>query len=495
MPRSPLPRRTSPRNDQIRSPSPSTTLNVRPRRAGSTAASANRSAQFSTCVIGTWVGGPMTRWSREIWMPERREVRVVPAPDEARAEHGQLPAVGGAGPAHHALLPGLGDGVAVALVEVGNGLESASPRPGCPGWRSSRRPRSCWPAPPAGSRSGPSPRAAAPCRPPSRRTGRPRPRSPPPRGAPAPPPRRRPGPGPRRRRRSARTTSTEAGQPSRLHPGAGRTRARTSTPRPKQGGDHVPAEEPRGAGDQDLHGRPPSRPPASRSGWAAGASSSGLERLDHPVHLQHLVERHRRLGAALERAVDPGEQLEQPLVAPGATGELAHAACRPPPAPRPVPSASPLMNGRSGFGPGRSPSKVTPGLEEVGAGLHPAVDPEPEGVGLGRGAETERRRSRVRPRPRPGTRRSAGRWRRAWSTASGPSGAGRRRGAPARRGGGGSRRWRPPLSARRGMGEFGSAKPAGPRMSRQRLTSTCTTLPSSPALDAAEDSAAARLKR
>ncbi len=45
----------------------------------------------------------------------------------------------------------------------------------------------------------------------------------------------------------------------------------------------------------------------------------------------------------------------------------------------------------------------------------------------------------------------------------------------------------PPASVSAGCGELGSAKPPGPRISRQMNTSTCVTAPNSPELDASQD--------
>ena len=56
-------------------------------------------------------------------------------------------------------------------------------------------------------------------------------------------------------RRSALKTSTEEGQPSASRRAAGRTRARTSTPRASSAADHVPAEESVRAGDKRPHSR------------------------------------------------------------------------------------------------------------------------------------------------------------------------------------------------------------------------------------------------
>ena len=53
----------------------------------------------------------------------------------------------------------------------------------------------------------------------------------------------------------------------------------------------------------------------------------------------------------------------------------------------------------------------------------------------------------------------------------------------------------PPGSASAGMGALGSANPPGPRMSRQMLTSTWTTLPNSPLSMRRRISLWARLKR
>ena len=45
----------------------------------------------------------------------------------------------------------------------------------------------------------------------------------------------------------------------------------------------------------------------------------------------------------------------------------------------------------------------------------------------------------------------------------------------------------PPARVSAGCGELGSAKPLGPRMSRQMSTSTCVTAPNSPDVDASQD--------
>ena len=180
---------------------------------------------------------------------------MIASPDEAGAEHGEVPAVLLGETSRHPLLPPFGDGVAVARVDVRRPLQRRVLVENRGASSCSRRPRSCCTAPAAGRRCRPSHPAAARCRPRFRRIAR--------------PPRRRPRPPdgsirrrPRRRvessrevRRSALKISTEDGQPSASRRVAGRTMARTSMPRASSALDHVPPEEAVGAGDEGSHGR------------------------------------------------------------------------------------------------------------------------------------------------------------------------------------------------------------------------------------------------
>ena len=154
-------------------PSSSTTLKVSPRARGSVAASAKRSG----AVLHVGHRDVRQRTDHQVefahLLPERSEVRVVPSPDEARAEHREVPAVLGrrlaARPA-----PARTWRSSSRHARRGPGrARAARSRRACPSIGSSRRPRSCSPAPPACSRSAPSPEQPLRCRPPWPRTGRP----------------------------------------------------------------------------------------------------------------------------------------------------------------------------------------------------------------------------------------------------------------------------------------------------------------------------------
>ena len=152
-----------------------------------------------------------------------------------------------------------------------------------------------------------------------------------------------------------------------------------------------------------------------------------------------------------------------------------------------LPSSRPLKKGRSGFGHVARAVEGEPRLEQVGGGLHPLpVHAQPEGVWLRAGAEAQRRGATLRVHH--GAEFVERQRRR---LALGPDRLGRavrpheRCASDARCGR--KSAMAPPASLSAGCGELGSAKPLGPRMSRQMSTSTCVTAPNSPDLDASQD--------
>ena len=102
----------------MRSPGPSTTFKVWPRARGSD----RRQGEDVGAVLHVGHRYAGQRTDDEMMPPDLLtqggQVAVIASPDEAGAQHGEVPAVLLGEASGHPLLPPLGDGVAVARVDV-----------------------------------------------------------------------------------------------------------------------------------------------------------------------------------------------------------------------------------------------------------------------------------------------------------------------------------------------------------------------------------------